>query len=74
MKLKEYIANLQEMVKENPSLNELTVVASIDDEGNGYNEVHYTPSVGHMDEDGEGIFAPEDLEEEEYEINVICIN
>jgi len=75
MKFKEYLENLNQMAKEDPSILELTVVNAIDSEGNGYDKVVYTPSLGHLDEDGEGIFAEEDLEDEEsYPINCICIN
>lgn len=35
MKLKEFIFNLNEMVKANPKLLELEVITSDDDEGNG---------------------------------------
>ena len=46
MKLKEFIENLNEFVKENPETLDMEVVTSIDDEGNGYSFVHYTPSKG----------------------------
>jgi hypothetical protein len=78
MKLKEFLNNIQKMVEEDPSLLELDVITSKDDEGNGFEEVYYSPSVG-VFEDSE--FVPSDSEdfEEEYEytkkdINAICIN
>lgn len=52
MKLKEYINGLQEFAKENEGSLEMDVYTSIDDEGNGYNMVYFTPSIGRMD-DGE---------------------
>lgn len=44
MTLETYIANLTVFAKENPKALKLEVVTSIDDEGNGYNPVVYTPS------------------------------
>lgn len=45
---------LNTLVKENPELLELSVVYSRDDEGNGFQEVHYNPSVGvYLEEDRE---------------------
>ena len=51
MTLKEFISNLNEFVEENPKALDMQVVTSKDDEGNGYNQVYYTPSVGNFDED-----------------------
>lgn len=80
MKLEQFLEAIQEMVKEDPSILELNVITSKDAEGNGYDEVYYTPSIGVLDEDGEG-FVPVESEdfENEYEytkedINSICIN
>lgn len=75
MKLKDYIKGLNEFVKENPEALELEVVTSCDDEGNSYNTVYYSPSVG-IYEDRE--FIPlesyEDYEREEDETNAVCVN
>ena len=78
MKLKNYLANLNQMVKDNPELLELDVVYSKDDEGNAFHEVHYSPTLGkHEDWDfleyNPKAEDPEDSCEEE-EINSICIN
>ena len=75
MKLKEFIANLNEFVKENPEALELDVITSKDSEGNGFNKVVYTPSVGSFD-DGD-FYDEEQINEEGYEdmeINAVCIN
>ena len=79
MKLKEFLNNIQEMVKEDPSLLEKNVIFAKDDEGNGFEEVYYGPSIGVLTEDFE--YVPSDSKdfEEEYEytkkdINAICIN
>ena len=81
MNLKTYIENLQKFAKENPDLLEATVVYSRDDEGNGFQEVHYTPDAGiYEDRD----FIPRDNIEEEgaeeygleenWKPNAVCIN
>jgi uncharacterized protein YnzC (UPF0291/DUF896 family) len=49
MKLREYLANLNAMVKNNEKLLDCAVVTSSDDEGNEYNEVNFTPSAGIME-------------------------
>jgi hypothetical protein len=82
MKLKEYIEKLNKLIVENPESLEMDVITSSDDEGNSYNEVHFAPSLGRLDEDGE--FDPLDLEEgeDQYcgdasitdECNVVCLN
>jgi hypothetical protein len=83
MKLKEYIENLQNFVKENPETAELVVVYSEDPEGNNYQPVNfYNPSKGfftqseyafiHEDEFEE---LNEDNGEETYTVsNAVCIN
>jgi len=39
MKFKEYVENLNKLLKENPEIEAYEVVTSSDDEGNEYNEV-----------------------------------
>jgi hypothetical protein len=53
----------------------MDVVYSRDDEGNGYQRVHYGPNKG-IFEDRDFIPADqlEDYEREEGEINAVCIN
>ncbi len=68
MKLKNFLENLNEFVKQNPKVLELDVVTSSDDEGNSYNLVHYSPSIG-IYEDRE-FEATEDLDE----ADSVCIN
>jgi hypothetical protein len=77
MKLSEYINQLQEFVKENPETSEFEVCYSIDDEGNGYNDVYYTPTIGYRDKDGEFISLSDTewFEENEDAVpNSVCIN
>ena len=75
MTLKEFLENIDKMVKENPAILDMTVVTSKDDEGNGYNEVYYTPSTGRF-EDRE--FTTEEYYEDElpndWKPNAICVN
>lgn len=67
MKLKEYVKNLNELIESRPETAEFDVVTSKDDEGNGYNLVHYSPTVGNYDN--------EDREfTEEVETNAVCVN
>lgn len=73
MTFKEYLANLNKFAEEHPEALELDVIASIDDEGNGYNKVQYYPSVGRF-EDGEFRGLDEDSDDDEEDTNAICIN
>jgi len=67
MKLKVFAENINKLLKERPQTAEFEVVTSIDDEGNGFNLVHYEPQVGNYDK--------EDREfEPEKELNAVCIN
>ncbi len=65
MKLKEYVKNLTDLLETRPETAEYDVVTSTDDEGNGFNLVHYTPTVGHYED--------RDFTEEQ-EINAVCVN
>jgi hypothetical protein len=75
MTLKEYIENLNEFAKLNPEMMDMQVITSSDDEGNGYNLVHYSPSKGIYEDGG---FIPssnyEDDERDENETNAVCVN
>lgn len=75
MKLKEYLDNLNKLVKENPDCLEYEVVSSIDDEGNGFNSVYYSPTLGIFEDDE--FISGENIDERGRsvnEINAICIN
>ena len=75
MTLKEYLENLNEFVAEHPEALEYEVVTSADDEGNYYNPVHYTPSIGLFKDDE---FTHKDNFEEceidNEDANSVCIN
>jgi hypothetical protein len=81
MKLKEYIQQLQELVDTNPEAADLIVVYSKDDEGNEFQVVNWTATLGHFKGKYRGAFISEtgikedeDLEEGDYPINAVCIN
>lgn len=72
MKLKDYMKGLNDFLIEHPESAEFTVVTSSDDEGNSYNEVYFSPSIGQY-EDRE--FQTEEYDpEEEITLNAICVN
>ena len=72
MKISEMIKNLQEFMVEN---GDLECWYAVDDEGNGYSEIHYTPSKYYVDED-DNVMQREDLEYHELhieDVKPICI-
>lgn len=77
MTLEEYIENLIEFAKENPETLSMEVIYSSDDEGNEFRYVHYTPTLGYLNEDLEFFNDGEDLEDQEIrkdDFNAVCIN
>ena len=75
MTLKEYLENLNEFISEHPEALDYTVVTSADDEGNYYNPVHYSPTLG-LFKNGEFTHIDnfEDCELNVDDINSVCIN
>jgi hypothetical protein len=45
MLFKEYVENMNKLLADNPEIADYKVVYASDDEGNGYDLVHYTPSI-----------------------------
>ena len=82
MNLKEYIKNLSKLLEEHPEAAEFEVVTACDDEGNGFNRVYYTPSIGCYDADDKEFQSIasmlEDLADGERdeisESNAVCVN
>jgi hypothetical protein len=77
MTLQEFLENIEKMVGEDPSILELEVITSIDDEGNGFNAVYHSPSLGRYDDNEFKSYNPSADEEDtcdREEINSICIN
>jgi len=66
-----YVNNLQNFLIEFPETKNFTVVASIDDEGNGFSEVYLGPSLGEYD--GED-FIQDNEEDDSVEVNAVCVN
>jgi hypothetical protein len=73
MKLKEFLENINEMVRKNPELLELNVAYSRDDEGNGFQEVIFSPTLGWLTEYN---FESNDtaLRDGNRNVDAICIN
>lgn len=74
MKLGEYLENLAELLQKHPELIDVDVVYSIDDEGNDYGIVNWSPSVGHFNEQHREFISEDDIEDEEFSINAVLIN
>lgn len=71
-KLSEYIENLKDILEE---YGDLKVVYAKDEEGNGFNEVCYAPSVGYYSDREFTSTDERDDDEDEIElINAVCIN
>jgi len=66
MKLKEYIEQLQKFAEMNPETLDMDVIYSRDDEGNGFQQVHYAPS--------KGFYEDMEFEEGDEDVNAVCIN
>jgi len=66
MKLREYIEQLQKFAEMNPETLDMDVIYSRDDEGNGFQEVHYSPSKGYYED--------MEFQEGDEDVNAVCIN
>lgn len=67
MTLKEYIKSLQDFAEKNPDCLEMTVITSKDDEGNGFNKIHYGPAKGEFDENSKDF-------DTDGNPNAVCVN
>lgn len=75
MLLKEFYDGLTELIEKNPKALEYEVISSTDDEGNRYNSIYYSPSIGIYYEYDSYFISEDSIEEEDIsEINSICIN
>lgn len=81
MKLKEFLNNLNEFVKDNPKALDYEVIYSADEEGNGYNMIWFEPSDGVYNEEDKEFYSrgnlleePEEYEYTEKDCNAVCIN
>ena len=71
MKLKVFIDNLNDLLKDNPEAKDLEVITSNDDEGNGYTAVFFSPSL--IGFDGCDRYDLEDVNEEDVK-TVVLLN
>ena len=69
MKYKDYVQTLNEFLEKNPETGNLDVITSGDDEGNSFNYVVYTPTIGYLDEDRE--FTPDG---QELDLETLCLD
>lgn len=68
MKLDEFLRGIYNFIEEHPDALNKEVVVSSDAEGNSYNPVYYTPSLGRWFSEDKGFMF------EHEEPNAICIN
>ena len=78
MKLSDYIEGLKDILENE---GDLYVIYSIDEEGNDYLPVLFTPSVGNYDKDcrefnsgAENLAELREEYDEDFPINAVCIN
>lgn len=70
MTLREYYKKLGEFIKENPKALDLTVIHSVDDEGNDFTPVVFDPGTL-MKKDGRDFVVNADSDED---ATAVCIN
>jgi hypothetical protein len=74
MTLSEFKKGIDELFATRPELRDTQVIYSRDDEGNGFDPIIFTPSVGNYDGDSRGEFVDEKGERGNRTINAVCIN
>lgn len=78
MILREFLDNINKMVEKDSSVLDLKVIYSKDDEGNGYQEVYYDPTLFYSEDDftvsQEDFDDEQECFDEELVVNAICIN
>lgn len=67
MELRQFMQNLNKLINENPLVLTYDVVTAKDDEGNGYELVHFDPQIGTYNKNDKEFYP-------ERESNAICIN
>ena len=63
MKISELVKNLQEILEK---YGDLDLITAIDDEGNGFNEIYFEPSIGYYED--------HEFDQDVSEINACCVN
>jgi hypothetical protein len=74
MKLKEYIAELKIILKNFPELKDAELIYACDDEGNSFNKVFYTPSIGAWADNEFTDVRELTYAKADKRVNAICIN
>ena len=69
MTVREYLQNLNHIVKEHPELLDTIAIYAGDQEGNTHFTVYYTPTLGIFNDDG----FKDELGDDE-KANALCIN
>lgn len=69
MKISKMIKNLQDFMNE---YGDIDCYYAVDDEGNDYKEIYYTPSPFYVNEDGD-VYSPEDAEDNEDDFELVCV-
>ena len=49
MKFSKYLEQLNQLAKEQPETLDMDVIYAKDDEGNGFQQINYSPTVGEFD-------------------------
>ena len=83
MKFKEFVENCNKLLEEQPEVGDCDTVYARDDEGNGYQSIYFTPTLG-IKESDDYCFdfialdnvkeEPEDYDYTEKDLNAVCIN
>lgn len=69
MTFREFVDNCNKLIAERPEIGEYQAIAASDDEGNYFTPVHYTPTIGNLDQYG-GFETEGD--ESENKPNAVC--
>ncbi len=73
--LKEFKENLDQLIKQYPEILNMRVIVSSDEEGNNYNDIFYTPTIGKYTEDGQFEADTDELMRGTIkDCNAVCIN
>lgn len=66
MTFKDYIQSLNDFLLEHPESADLPAIYAKDDEGNGFNPICFSPSLGE--------YNGEDFNQESQDFNSVCVN
>ena len=76
MKLSEFCINLERLIKKHPEVLRMDVITSSDDEGNDFNRVFYSSSMGYFNNENNDFMEIGEFEENPepgYKL-VVCLN